>query len=136
MTNESLTRNDYRFIVAVVDRILDQPEEVKFRRLKRTAKPVEAVESVLIQNGFEISQDGSWLCVDQHRVPALGQVKEWAQRMADSLLDPDQLSFRDVAAILERQGQLPGIRTDIDDSPLNTPFEVHETELPRKPWET
>ena len=128
-------REDFCLVLAIIDRVLTDPEEIKFRRLRRTAAPVRCVESLLVQAGFQVSQDGAWIVLTEVDEQKLRQMREEFQDTADSLLDPDSLSFKDVAEVLQRQGNLPGIRMDINDTPLDEPVSFRESERPRKPWE-
>lgn len=128
-------REDFCLVLAIIDRVLTDPEEIKFRRLRRTAAPVRCVESLLLQAGFKVSQDGAWIVLSEVDEQELRKMREEFQDTADSLLDPERLTFKDVAEVLQRQGNLPGIRMDIDDTPLDEPFSFRESERPRKPWE-
>ena len=130
-----LVREDFCFVLAILDRILADPEQIKFRRLRRTAAPVQCVENLLLEAGFILSEDGAWMVLPEVHPENLRALRKEFQDKADSLLDPDSLSFKDVAEVLQRQGNLPGIRTDIDDTPLNEPYSFEESECPRKPWE-
>jgi hypothetical protein len=134
MTSE-FVREDFCFVLAIIDRVLTDPEEIKFRRLRRTAAPVRCVESLLLPAGFRVSSDGAWIVLTKVDEQKLRKLREEFQDAADALLDPDSLSFKDVAEVLQRQGNLPGIRMDINDTPLDEPFSFRESECPRKPWE-
>lgn len=133
--------SDWALLTSLLVRILDAFADPKFRRLKRST--VSHLESRLLQLGFRI--DGPFLKLD---IPSdesasdsqrniLTDARKNFQAMADESLDPDTITFGQVADILKRDGKLPGIRHDI----LDEPFEdsgglALETTRPAKPWDT
>lgn len=136
-----LRHSDWVLLSNLLSRIIDALADPKFRRLKRST--VSHIESRLLQLGFRI--DGPFLKLD---VPTdesacelqrniLTDARKNFQAMADESLDPDTITFGQVADILKRDGKLPLIRHDI----LDEPFEesgglAHETTRPAKPWDT
>ena len=123
---------DYVFVLAVLDRIIASPSETKFRQLKASARAVMRVKSFLLENGFRQHED--WLLFVNSDISSLENLKHQVQRLADETRDPESITFADVADILKREGTLPGIRTDIDDTPLGYNG-FGESERPPKPWE-
>lgn len=131
-TAPSLTHEDYAFVLAILDRILLNWEDVKYKRLKRIA--VSHVSTVLALMGFR--EDAMYLSLpDSVGIDAIRNAHEWCQDKVDETRDPETITFRQVAEILKRDGKLPNIRTDIDDFPLDDPSEPPEDVRPPKPWE-
>ena len=138
-----MEHQDYTFIQAVVGKIVNDPQP-KFRRLVRTSPAVVRIAPWLAIVGFVRSGDDRILYLpipeteDQlsRQRDLLKSVAGWALGRADETRDPDTITFRQVADILQRDGRLPGIRVDIDDTPLHDEMPpIATVERPLKPWE-
>lgn len=127
-----MEHGDYVFVLAVIDRILASPKQVKLRQLRAAAAVVARVKPFLLDHGF--TEREGWLLLPEIHVDRLRVVRPEIQRMVDETRNPETVTFADVAEILRREGTLPGIRTDIDDTPLEL-NSVLESERPLKPWE-
>lgn len=124
------------FVLSVLRRIEADFDNERFRKLKLGVRVVEDSKSELLAAGFQITDDEKWLIFSSNDKEFLHAEIQRLQEKVDALLDPETITFAQVAEIMKRDGTLPGIRTDIDDSLLGERFEVTETERPRKPWET
>jgi hypothetical protein len=130
-----MERDGYLFAINVLSKIQDQFEDEKYRKLKLGIPVVEDAKKILLEAGFLVSKDESWLVfVGQDREAVEAKIKG-LQARADALLDPETITFAQVAEIMKREGTLPGIRTDIDDSVIGERLVIQETDRPRKPWE-
>ena len=138
-----MEHQDITFIQAVVEKIVNDPQP-KFRRLVRNSPPVGRITPLLEIVGFVRSDDDRILYLPipeteeelSKQCDLLKSVAGWALRRADETRDPDTITFRQVADILQRDGTLPGIRVDIDDTPLHDEMPpIATVERPLKPWE-
>lgn len=137
-----MTHEQYQFLLFVVSNILESPENPKFRTLF-TRNPVltpEIREYLQTSLGFEPSATGDRIVLEDSQGQDLVAAREWLQNRVDETLDPENISFAKVAEILQRNGTLPGINHDIDDTPVGLTVPIpgntlREQERPRKPWE-
>lgn len=125
----SLHHTDWVFALTVLG------NAVKHRKVKRAHPLVKRVEQILIEAGFVVQGD-ECLILPSSELCVKTTVRERVQQKADESLDPESISFSQVADVLKRNGTLPGIRNDIDDSPLGDYLSVDECRPPPKPWET
>ena len=130
-----MDRSDLLFVITVLRRIVDNAGEGRFRTLQLKSEIVQRVRSVLVEIGFDTTKDGGALLLPETKLGSLGVFISELQDQADSLLDPESITFSQVAEILKRDGQLPGIRSDIDDVVIDAKFAFAETQRPPKPWE-
>jgi hypothetical protein len=122
-------QTDYVFALTVLD------NAAKHRKVKRAHPLVKRVEKILIDAGF-VEQADEYLILPSSEISVKSTVREWVQQKADESLDPESISFSQFADLLKINGTLPGIRNDIDDSPLGNKLSVGECCGPPKPWET
>lgn len=125
--DSNMDHSDWTFVLALLDKADDR------RRLKRSNPLVNRVEPFLIASGFDI--DGNSLVLPLNANGCVETMRVIAQRKADESLLPESISFAQVADVLKRNGTLPGIRTDFNDSPLYESLPVCDSSPPPKPWE-
>jgi hypothetical protein len=130
-----MSGEDYAFVISVLKRIASSPSDEKLRSLRTESRVVKRAESLLRSVGFRESPDKQWLIFHESEKASLEILVATLQQRADSLLDPETITFAQVAEILKRNGSLPGIKTDIDDSILEEGCIFEETQAPPKPWE-
>ena len=129
--------DDTKFLLRVLNKILQDFGNPKFRRLSRTIPLVDAMASELEQIGFKEDSSSFLLPLggEEQRV-SLVSYRDKFQSIADSMLDPDSISLAQVAEILGRNGTLPGIDHSISDEPLGDVDALsNECTRPKKPWE-
>ena len=132
-----MDRNDYLFVLTILNRIQSDPNVKRFRSVSLKPEMVKRVQSVLEQAGFEVSDNQECLVFPESQLDRLHSTISVIQAKADSLIDPETITFAQVAEILKRDGALPGIRSDIDDSVLDVErVTLIESSRPPKPWET
>ena len=124
-----MDHSEWCFLQRVVGNIKDQG----LRTLNRGQIKSPLVAQFLVQRiGFKVQ--GDRLVFPPHAMLSKTIVNE-IQKGADTTLDPDNISFAQVAEILGRDGTLPGIDLELDETPLGEWGNVTEMDAPKKPWE-
>jgi hypothetical protein len=132
-----MDRNDYLLVLTILNRIQSDPNVKRFRSVSLKPEMVKRVQSVLEQAGFEVSDNQEGLAFPESQLDRLHSTISVIQAKADSLIDPETITFAQVAEILKRDGALPGIKSDMDDSVLDVErLTLIESSRPPKPWET
>jgi len=128
MDELTLDLADWNFALALLN-------NANKRKIIKLSHPlVRRVEPVLLRSGF-VKENESLLVLPPDLVIS-DQTKNEIQKQIDTLINPEAISFAQVAEILKRNGTLPGIRLDIDDSPLGQTISSTDVcELPPKPWQ-
>jgi hypothetical protein len=132
----------HEFVLFLIDNIIRDPDVMKYRRIQKS-HPLLDDESIrdIIENDLGFFHTQTSLVLPEPDLQRLGRVRESLARERDALLDPESITFAQVAEILQRNGTLPGINQDIADEPLHSdvvPFSDASggPERPKKPWET
>lgn len=126
-----LTHNEYCLALRILQKAETSPN---CRRINLNILKSDPVAHILIAAGFK-SLNMQCLQLEDladFRKDILHQV----QAKVDATLNPDTISFAQVADILKRDGTLPGIDCTMDDVPLESWDQVEEMKPPKKPWLT
>ena len=122
-----LHHNEYKIVLKILNNIGIDP---KFKTVNSSVLAPHVVE-YMQSIGFELL--GSKLCWSEQQ--ELEETRKEVQKLVDETRDPDTISFRQVAEILQRGGTLPGIEKFVDTSPIGNWNEITEMQPPRKPWD-
>ena len=132
-TQANLTHDEYVFILAILDRTIANWNDNKYKRLKLGA--VKHVASVLETIGFHREGEEFLSLPDSIGPEKIQEALRWCQEKVDETINPETITFSQIADILRREGKLPNIRDDIDDVPLSDKLDISEDSRPLKPWE-
>ena len=130
-----LVHSEYEFLLKVVDGVLDNPGQARFRQIRADIPVVTRVQLELEELGF-VRDDCKYVLSETLAVDELRQRRTRIQAMVDMTLDPEKISLSQVAEVLQRNGRLPGIDDTINDEPMNHELQLGDgCDRPRKPWE-
>ena len=131
-----LGHGDYVFLLRVVDGVLTNTGDVRFRQIRADIPQVVHVGEELEKLGF-VLQGGKKYCLeDGFELESLRQHRQRIQDLADMTLDPNSISLAQVAEVLQLNGRLPGINNTINDEPIGDVVDLGAAvERPKKPWE-
>ena len=129
-----LPHSDWAFLLRVFTNIQQDFYQPKFRKLRRAAVPSEAAVEYLKTAGFQESTGTLQLPVEVKLPDQWDTQVAQVQRMFDLTTDPESITFAQVAAILKRDGVLPGIQ-EFDDQPIADYSQGPSLDPLVKPWE-
>lgn len=130
-----LHHDDYVFLLRVVDGVLNNPDQPRFRKVRADIPQVVRVREELEEIGF-VFEDGKFVLGRDVDEEVMRQQRQRLQDLADMALDPEKISLAQVAEVLQRNGRLPGIDNTINDEPTGETLNLGDgSERPKKPWE-
>ena len=130
-----LGHEDYTFLLRVIDAIVENLTEAKFRQIRADVPQVIRVREELETIGF-VLLNGRYCLEEGFDIELMREHRNRIQDLADMTLDPDSISLAQVAEVLQRNGRLPGINDTINDEPIEGPVDLGEgVARPKKPWE-